>query len=334
MKTSVTIADVAKEVGVSAQTVSRVINEKGEVSPETRQRVLEAIEHLGYRPNSLARGLVMNKTLALGLIVPDIANPFFPEIVQGAEEVALEHGYTIVLGNTNESAEREMNVLRTFEARRVDGLLLCSSRLPEEQLLPLLRKHNEVVLVNRQVTLDNVSMVRVDYVQGTSMAISHLLEQGRSCIGFLAGPATSHSHHMRLQAFIQTLQEHGKAYDPAAVFLCAPTTEGGYQAARTILQQRADLDGLLCYNDLVAIGVLQACAELGLAVPKKLAVIGYDDIQAAHLVTPALTTVSISKSLLGAKATELLLRRLAGDQQGVDLVLPSQLIVRSSTLAL
>lgn len=334
MKTSVTIADVAKAVGVSTQTVSRVINEKGEVSPETRQRVLEAIEHLGYRPNSLARGLVMNKTLALGLIVPDIANPFFPEIVQGAEEVALEHGYTLVLGNTNESAEREMNVLRTFEARRVDGLLLCSSRLPEEQLLPLLRKHNEVVLVNRQVTLDNVSMVRVDYVQGTSMAISHLLEQGRRRIGFLAGPATSHSHHMRLQAFIQTLREHGQAYDPAAVFLCAPTTEGGYQAARAILQQRTDLDGLLCYNDLVAIGVLQACAELGLAVPQKLAVIGYDDIQAAHLVTPALTTVGISKSLLGAKATELLLRRLTGDQQGVDLVLPSQLIVRSSTLAL
>ena len=333
MKTSVTIADVAKEAGVSTQTVSRVINEKGEISPATRQRVLEAIEQLGYRPNSLARGLAMNKTLTLGLIVPDIANPFFPEIVQGAEEVALEHGYTIVLGNTNESVEREMNVLRTLEARRVDGLILCSSRLPEEQLLPLLVRYNEVVLINRQVTLDNVSMVRVDYVQGTRMAISHLLERGRRHIGFLAGPSTSHSHHMRLQAFIQTLQEHGRPYDPSAVFLCAPTTEGGYLAARAVLQQRADLDGLLCYNDLVAIGVLQACVELGIVVPEKLAVIGFDDIQAAHLVTPALTTVGISKPLLGAKATELLLKRLAGDQQGVDLVLPSQLIVRSSTFA-
>lgn len=333
MRSSVTIADVAREAGVSMQTVSRVINEKGEVSPETRQRILKAIEQLGYRPNSLARGLAMNKTLTLGLIVPDIANPFFPEIVQGAEQIALEHGYTIVLGNTNENPEREMNVLRTFEARRVDGLILCSSRLSEEQLLPLLVQHNEVVLVNRQVKLDNVSMVRVDYLQGTSMAISHLLDHGRQRIGFLAGPVTSHSHRMRLQAFIQTLQKHGKPYDPSSVFLCAPTTEGGYLTAREILPRHPDLDSLLCYNDLVAIGVLQACTELGIAVPGKLAVIGYDDIQAAHLVTPSLTTVGISKTLLGAKAIELLLKRLNGDQQGIDLVLPSQLLVRSSTLA-
>jgi LacI family transcriptional regulator len=332
MKSSVTIAEVAKEAGVSMQTVSRVINKKGEVSAETRQRVLEAIEQLGYRPNSIARGLALNKTLTLGLIVPDITNPFFPEIVKGAEEVALEHGYTIVLGNTNENADREMNVLRTFEARRVDGLLLCSSRLSEQQLLPLLVKYNEVVLINRQVTLDNVSMVRVDYVQGTTTAVSHLLAQGRQRLGFLAGPSTSHSHHMRLQAFIRTLQENGQTYDPARVFPCAPNTEGGYQTARQMLPQYPDLDGLLCYNDLVAIGVLQACTELGIAVPEQLAIIGYDDIQAAHLVTPALTTVSISKSLLGAKATELLLKRLAGDQQGIDLVLPSQLIVRASTL--
>jgi len=334
MKSSVTIADVARESGVSMQTVSRVINEKGEVSPETRQRVLLAIEQLGYRPNSLARGLALNKTLALGLIVPDITNPFFPEIVQGAEEVALEHGYTIVLGNTNESAEREMNVLRTFEEHRVDGLILCGSRLSEEQLLPLLVQHNAVVLINRQVTLNNVSMVRVDYAQGTNMAISHLLDQGRQRIGFLAGPSTSHSHHMRLQAFIQTLQEHEIPYDPTSIFLCAPTTQGGYLTAREILPLCPDLDGLLCYNDLVAIGVLQVCAELGIAVPENLAVIGYDDIQSAHLVTPALTTVGISKPLLGAKATELLLRRLAGDQQGVDLALPSQLIVRASTRAM
>jgi LacI family transcriptional regulator len=128
------------------------------------------------------------------------------------------------------------------------------------------------------------------------------------------------------------LQENGQTYDPARVFPCAPNTEGGYQTARQMLPQYPDLDGLLCYNDLVAIGVLQACTELGIAVPEQLAIIGYDDIQAAHLVTPALTTVSISKSLLGAKATELLLKRLAGDQQGIDLVLPSQLIVRASTL--
>ena len=334
MRSSVTLADVAREAGVSMQTVSRVINEKGEVSAETRQRILKAIEQLGYRPNSIARGLALNKTLALGLIVPDITNPFFPEIVQGAEEVALEHGYTIVLGNTNESPEREMNALRAFEARRVDGLILCSSRLSEKQLLPLLGNHNEVVLINRQVTLDNVSTVSVDYVQGARMGISHLLAHGRQHIGFFSGPAASHSHRVRLQAFKQTLEENGRPYDPSSVFLCAPNTEGGYLAAHEILPHHPELDGLICHNDLVAIGVLQACAELGIVVPDRLAVIGHDDIQAAHLVTPALTTIKISKSELGAKATELLLKRLAGDQQGINLVLPSQLIVRSSTLAL
>lgn len=330
MKSSVTIADVAKAAGVSTQTVSRVINEKSEISPATRQRVLQIIEQLGYRPSSIARGLAMSKTLALGLIVPDIANPFFPEIVQGAEAVALEHGYTIVLGNTNENVEREMNLLRTFEARRVDGLILCSSRLSEEQLLPLLVKQNEVVLINRQVALDNVSMVRVDYVQGTHMAVAHLLACNRRRIGFLAGPSSSHSQQMRLQAFMQSLEENGEPYDPAVMLSCSPNTEGGYQAVRELLAQHPDLDGLLCYNDLVAIGALQACTELGIAVPKRLAVIGYDDIQSAHLVTPSLTTVGIAKSLLGSNATQLLLKRLAGDQQGVDLVLPSRLIVRAS----
>ncbi|HEY0755234.1 MAG TPA: LacI family DNA-binding transcriptional regulator [Ktedonobacteraceae bacterium] len=331
MKASVTIADVAKAAGVSMQTVSRVINAKGEISPTTRQRVLEAIEQLGYRPNSIARGLATNKTFTLGLIVPDITNPFFPEIVQGAEQVALEHGYTVVLGNTNESPEREMSVLSILEARRVDGLILCSSRLSEEQLLPLLEKHNEVVLINRQVALDNVSMVRVDYVWGTKMAVSHLIAHSRRRIGFLAGPPISHSQHMRLQAFIQTLQESGEHYDPSYVLSCTPNTAGGYLASRELLLRNPDLDGLLCYNDLVAIGVLQACVELNVAIPDKLAVIGYDDIQAAHLVTPALTTVGISKSMLGTHAAQLLLKRLAGDQRGVDLLLTPKLIVRSST---
>ncbi len=330
MKGSVTLADVARAAGVSTQTVSRVINKKGEISHGTRQRVLHAIEQLGYRPNPMARGLVTNRTFTLGLIVPDVTNPFFPEIVHGAEQMAVEHGYTVILCNTNENPEREMTVLNMLEARCVDGIILCSSRIPDEQLRPLLQRLGDVVLLNRHIPLEKVSVVRVDYAEGTRMAVSHLLASQRRRIGFLAGPSHSHSRYMRQQAFIQVLQESRLHYDPSLVLPCPPNSEGGYQATHDLLRQHGSLDGLLCYNDLVAVGALQACAELGMHVPEALAVVVYDDIPVARLVSPALTTVAVSKSALGAHAVRLLLKRLAGDQEGSELVLTPQLVVRAS----
>ncbi|HEX7736157.1 MAG TPA: substrate-binding domain-containing protein, partial [Ktedonobacteraceae bacterium] len=263
-------------------------------------------------------------------VVPDIANPFFPEIARGAEEVALEHGYTIFLCNTNEQPERELAVLNMLEAQRVAGLVVCGSRLPDEQLLRVLRRYEAVVLINRKAPLDIASSVLVDYAQGTRLALAHLHANGRQRIGFLSGPSYTYSCQIRLDAYTQMLHERGETLDQTLLQPCAPNSEGGYQALRELLSRHPDLDGLLCYNDLVATGALQACTELGIRVPEQLAVVGYDDIPVASLVTPALTTVGISKTLLGAHAVRLLLKRIEGVQTGEEVLCSPQLIVRVS----
>jgi LacI family transcriptional regulator len=164
----VTIADVAREAGVSSQTVSRVINNKGELKPETRRSVIDVIERMGYRPSSIARSLATNRTFTLGLSVPDIDNPFWPGIARGIEEVAWEHGYHVFLCNTTEDPKREEAVLQLLEDKRVDGVIVAGSRLPDERLLPLIEKHRAAVLVNRVLASGAAGSVRIDAAHGAT----------------------------------------------------------------------------------------------------------------------------------------------------------------------
>src|SRR5215207_2487360 len=187
----VTIADVAREAGVSSQTVSRVINNKGELKPETRRSVIEVIERMGYRPSSIARSLATNRTFTLGLSVPDIDNPFWPGIARGIEEVAWEHGYHVFLCNTTEDPKREEAVLQLLEDKRVDGVIVAGSRLPDERLLPLIEQHRAAVLVNRVLAGGAAGSVRIDVAHGANLAVSHLIERQHRRIGLLAGPPTS-----------------------------------------------------------------------------------------------------------------------------------------------
>jgi LacI family transcriptional regulator len=243
MRSNVTIADVAREANVSTQTVSRAINNKGEISQETRQRVLEVIERLDYRPNSIARGLATNRTLTLGLVVPDIANPFFPEVARGAEDLALEHGYNLFLCNTIENPDREAAVLGLLEDKRVDGVMLCAARLPDERLLPLLRRHKAVVLVNRTAPAEVAGIVRLDEGAGSRQVVRHLLASGRRALGLLAGPPMAYSSQARALGFNAALAEAGLASHPQRVRHCPPYLEGGYQAARDLLAAHPAIEG-------------------------------------------------------------------------------------------
>lgn len=328
MKDRVTIADVAREAGVSAQTVSRVVNDKGEISPATRQIVMEVIERLGYRPSAIARSLATNRTSTLGLVVPDIANPFFPEIVRGAEDTARQRGYTIFVCNTGENPEQEASVLRLLEERRIDGVVVCGSRLPDQRLHALLAHHPAAVLVNRPAPEGVAGAMRIDDAAGTRLAVQHLLGSGRRMIGMLAGPPGSYSAQERRRSFEAGLAAAGLPGAP--VLPCAPNLAGGMAAAKELLAMRPTIDGLICYNDLVAIGVLLACAALGRRVPEDVAVIGCDDIMLAALVTPPLTTLRIDKYQLGAAAISMLFDRMEGrlDQTGTALM--PELVVRAS----
>ena len=326
----ITIADVAREAGVSRQTVSRVLNGKGEIRASTRESVMRVIERLGYSPSGIARSLATNKTLTVGLVVPDITNPFFPEIARGVEDVARERGYEMFLCNSVEDPDREDDVLRALEDKRVDGTIICSSRLPDERLFPRLRQQRAAVLVNRLAPPDLAGTVRVDDAEGALRAVNHLLDSGRSVIGFLSGPPTSHSGRERAQGFKTALSAAGDGLDGTLVRPCSPNPEGGYEGAFELLSERTDLDGLVCYNDLVAVGALRACAESGLRVPIDVAVVGCDDIMVASLLSPALTTLRVPKYEIGASAARMLLDRIGGKRGENEVLLQPELVVRES----
>jgi LacI family transcriptional regulator len=326
----ITISDVAREAGVSAQTVSRVLNDKREISAPTRERVVGVIERLGYRPNSVARSLVSNRTFAIGLTVPDICNPFFPDIARGAEDTAREHGYEVFLCNTIEDPGREEAVLRALENRRVDGAVVCSSRLPDGRLLPWLERQRAAVLVNRPAPSEAAGSVRMNDASGTTRAVEHLLDGGRRVIGFLAGPARSHSRAERSRGYERALAGAGIQPDPGLTVPCDPTVEGGYEGALALLAEHSGVDGLVCYNDLVAVGALRAFGELGVRVPGDVAVVGCDDIMLAGLVSPALTTLRAPKYEIGAQAVGMLLEHIDGRRDRSEVILDPELVVRAS----
>lgn len=338
VNTRITIADVAREAAVSTQTVSRAINNKGEIRPETRQHVLAIAKRMGYQPNTLARALASDRTWTLGLVVPDVANPYFAEIIRGAEDAALPFEYSIFLCNTNEDPQREQKLLTLLESKRVDGVIICSPALGDEELAASLSRQRTAIIVNHPPVANVVGAIWVDNQAGTQQAVEHLLASGRRQIGLLYGTPETFSRQQRRQAYLQTLAKHGLKADPTMTEACAPQLKDGHCAARRLLARVPTLDALLCHNDLVAVGALQACAELGRAVPKEVAVIGFDNIPLSQLVWPKLTTVHYPIARLGEKAVEMLLAHvdddLFPDAQGQPLpqkiCVTPELIVRES----
>ena len=341
MNTRVTIADVAREAAVSTQTVSRAINDKGEIRPETRQHVLDVAERLGYQPNTLARGLATDRTWTLGLIVPDVANPYFAEIIRGAEDAALPHDYTILLCHTNEDPQREQKLLTLLESKRVDGMILCSPALERSQLTLQLARQRAVMIINHPPLPDIVGAIWIDNIAGTRQAVEHLLACGRQKIGLLYGMPETFSRRQRRQAYLDTLIAHQIPIDEQAMEACAPQMEGGHQAALTLLERVPTLDALICHNDLVAVGALQACAKLGRQVPADVAIFGFDNIPLAHLVWPTLSTVHCPIAKLGEEAVMMLLHHINGEhkngqpvqeiEQPAAICVTPELVLREST---
>lgn len=326
----ITIRDVARVAGVSPQTVSRAINDKDEISPATRARVLRVVEELGYRPNHIARSLTTHRTATLGLVVPDIVNPFFAEIARGVEDLACVSGYQVFLCNTDENPVRERTVLNSLAAKQVDGIILCSSRLDDAELSAMVAEMPPMVLVNRVLKHGEAYAVVIDDFHGAHQAMAHLLRAGHRFIALLRGPTSSYSGRERLRGYREALAAAGVPWDEELVITTMPRVEEGYQATMQLLARRPDVTAIFAYNDLVAVGALQACAAAGRRVPEDVAVVGFDDIPLASLVVPALTTVHVPKYRLGQLALEKLLLRLAGDAESLVSAVSCELIVRAS----
>lgn len=326
-----TLADVASLAGVSAMTVSRVVNGVDGVGERTRRRVQEAIEELGYRPNIVARGLKASRSRTFGLLVTDITNPYFPEIVRGAEDVAFETGYTVLLNNVLEDAERESRALQAFEDRRVDGVIACSPRLADELLFPMLARQVAAVVVNRWAPADIAGSVRVEHQRGARLAVEHLYAIGRKRLAVLAGPEQSYAGRERLEGIAAATAELGMELLPGRRVYGMPNMEGGQDAASRLLETNPDVDSIFCFNDLVAAGAMQELRRRGMTVPDDVAVVGYDDIPFARMFSPSLTTLHVPTYELGKHAMQVLLDRMEGRDRQVGILFQPQLVVREST---
>ena len=326
----ITLEDVAREAGVSAMTVSRVINNTGRISQATREHVREVIARLDYRPSRIARSLVTNETHMIGLVVPDIASPYFAEIVQGAEEIAWEKGYSILLANTSENPQRELAILPQLEETKVDGLIWCSSRLPEETLLALLEKHTSAVIVNRQAPPHLASVVRSRYGLGyrARRAAAFLIQTGRRRIGYLQLHRSAAA--APIEDFIAELARWGVEINHKWYIPCAPLWQSGYEHAQELIVRHPELDAIIGGNDLVALGAMRAVLEAGRRVPDDIAIVGGDDIFLAGQVTPTLTTFHVPKHEIGVMAARLLFKRLEGDTTYHEHLFDERLIVRAS----
>jgi LacI family transcriptional regulator len=286
---------------------------------------------LGYRPSSIARGLATKRTGTLGLVVPDIANPFFSDLALGAEDKAYAKGYNIFLCNTKENPQREVATLESLAEKRVDGLIVCSSRLADYRLSTALEDHPVVVLVNRRLPDYDTGLVCVDDLTGGRLATEHLLRTGHRSVGLLAGPSTSYSGRQRAAGYRSALQAAGLPYHAAWVRHCSSDVKSGREVGLALLRDEPTLTALFCYNDLVAVGVLQACAALGRRVPDDVAIVGFDDIFLAALITPALTTCRTPCYSLGVQVMDMLLHRVNGNgKECAEIMVQPELVVRAS----
>jgi LacI family transcriptional regulator len=332
-----TIKDVVQAAGVSITTVSHTINHTRPVSEELRERVLRAMQQLDYRPNVLARGLRMGETKTIGLIVPDNTNPFFAEIARTIESTGFQHGYSVILCNSDGDAEKQHTYVRVLATKQVDGIIFISTGRSSGDLRYLAGDGIQVVIVDRDAPDLAVDVVLVDNEQGGYDATRHLLDLGHRRIACIAGPPDLVPSALRMQGYFRALAEAELEQPVDFVVGGGFVLAGGELAAVALLGRPAPPTAIFVCNDMMAIGAIRGARACGVRVPEDLSIVGFDDIPLAVAVVPALTTIAQPTAELARLATELLLRRLQGqaaDALRERIVLPARLIVRESCRAL
>jgi LacI family transcriptional regulator len=327
-----TIADVAAKAGVSTATVSRVLAGVGQARPETRARVLEAARALDYRPSEIARSLKRRSTQTLGLIITDIENPYFPQLVRSVEDAARAAGFTVLLCNAADDPEREASYLDLLVDRRVDGLIIAASSLGVRHEEWLASPPIPVVLVNTAAPDVGLPAITSDNVLGGRIATEHLLGLGHRRFGYLMPPPRNVDASSRLAGVRAALADAGIPPEALTVVDGEPLVGGGERATHELLDRAPDVTALLAYNDLMAIGALRALDRRGRRVPADTSVVGFDDVTLSAYVAPPLTTVTQRTDEMGRWAVARLTGDGDDDRAGVPRVcLPVDLTVRESS---
>jgi DNA-binding LacI/PurR family transcriptional regulator len=326
------IRTVAKLANVSIATVSRTINRVPTVDTRMVKRVWEAIEKLDYFPNTQARALVSGRSRLLGLIVSEITNPFFPELIQGFEDIAVEHGYEILISSTNYDPPRMSLCIRRMLERKAEGVAVMTFGGERPLLEQFAERNVPLVFVDVGPERPGISLLRVDYRHGIRQGVEHLAALGHRDIAFISGPKWLHSAQSRLVAFTRSFEECALVADPAWIVEGDHTMEGGMEAMEQLLKSKHVPTAVMCSNDMTAIGVLHKLYRAGLKVPDDLSVIGFDDIHIAQVTIPPLTTIQMSCfELAHAAVTALRAHCEEGLEPQRNYKIPTRLVVREST---
>ncbi|MGB9591044.1 MAG: LacI family DNA-binding transcriptional regulator [Candidatus Kryptoniota bacterium] len=334
----ITIKDVANLAGVSKTTVSHVLNQTRFVQEDTRARVLKAIEELGYRPSSIARSLVSKRTKTVGLLISDVGNPFYPDVILGVEEVALANDYSIFLCNTNYDLQRAFKYINTIIDKSVDGVLFMSSSMTLEMVEEVVQHQIRAVVLDwGAMKLEEMaSTITINFDVGIQQAIRHLVEMGHRNIAHVSGPLNLWTAQVRRDAFLRALKSNGLDWENAVIIEGDLRIEGGRKALEQIMGLNPRPTAVFTANDLMALGIIWAARNYHLNLPDDLSVVGLDDIDLSSKVTPSLSTVAMPRNEIGKMAMRMLLDLIEAGDSGVKqkVSVDTAFVLRQSTVPL
>ncbi|HEX7070697.1 MAG TPA: LacI family DNA-binding transcriptional regulator [Rhodothermales bacterium] len=318
---SATLNDIAAKAGVSVSTVSRVLNKKAKkyrISSETEERIVKAAKELSYRPNEIARGLRLKKTNTIGLIAPDVSNPFFAYIIKRVQSVAHGMGYSLIVCNTDENVDQEVSHVNLLFRNRVDGLIAMPVGTRYDHYADWIDKGLPLVLLDRCFDQLNVRSVVVDNYAGSYEAVEHLIGYGHERIAFIQGLPGTYTNSARLSGYRDALETHGLPYDPELVVGADFRQENGYMETKLLLSKPDRPTAIFATSDMITLGALQAIYEEGLSIPDDISIVMFDDVDFAPFLRCPLTAVRQPKELMGEMAVKMLVDEVRGERQGAD----------------
>ena len=335
---AVRMKDIARDLGVSVVTVSKVLRNHGDISKETRQRVLKRMKELNYRPNLAARALITGKTYTIGLIVPDLLHPFFAQVAKALSGVFRKQGYSLILSSSEEDPELEKQELEVLLTRRVDALLIASAQWTVESFRQIEEQQIPYVLIDRRFVGLAANFVGVDDEAAGALATAHLIEQGCRRIAHIRGPETSTALG-RLEGYKRALAAQGLSALPEHIAPIGTSGDdrgepGGYEAAQKLLATSPRPDGIFCFNDPIALGAMRAILDAGLRIPEDIAVVGCGNVLYSDFLRVPLTSIDQDSAAIGRHAAELALSLIAanGPVRPTTTLVSPRLVVRASSL--
>lgn len=327
------IIDVARRAGVSPATVSRVLNDSNLVTEKTKRKVLQVIEEMEYRPHAAAKQLRSQRTMTLGVIVPDINVSYFSEIIKGIENMAYAKKYKVIICDSNNTLEKEKEYLELLLNRTVDAMILVTPFLSDEGLFELADKGYMIGLVGRAISHPNIPSCKTNNVKFSFEAVEHLIAQGHRNIGYIGGYADSLESYERLEGYMKALKGHHISFQPALIDNGDFEEPGGYEAINRLFDKQIPFTAVYVANDEMALGVYKACRERNVRIPEDMAVMGVDNNRITKYINPPLSTIEQPKYTMGALIAEKMIDLMTDKEyaEQKDFVIDSSLIIREST---